>query len=105
LPNNDRRDTYTDTQTDGEIFMNYSVEVGSGAMIYIPSFINIGSDIQKLMGGGIHRHRQHGDRINLLSFFQNKESRLKIRLSIKNPRKINKLPPKSQRIPQQTTNP
>jgi hypothetical protein len=51
---------------------------------YIPSFINIGSAIQKLIGG-IHRHtdtqtqRQHGDRINLLSFlFHNKASRLKI---------------------------
>jgi hypothetical protein len=29
--------------------------MGSGAMIYIPSFIKIGSDIQKLIGG-IHRH-------------------------------------------------
>jgi hypothetical protein len=27
-----------------------SVEMGSGAMIYIPSLINIGSEIQKLMG-------------------------------------------------------
>jgi hypothetical protein len=31
--------------------------MGSGAMIYIPSFINIPSGIQKLTaGGGIHRH-------------------------------------------------
>jgi hypothetical protein len=29
--------------------MNYAVEMGSRAMIYIPSFIKIGSDIQKLM--------------------------------------------------------
>jgi hypothetical protein len=35
-----------------EGFMKYAVEMGSGAMIYIPSFINIGSGIQKLMGGG-----------------------------------------------------
>jgi hypothetical protein len=35
--------------------MKYVVEMGSGAMIYIPSFIKIGSDIQKLIGGGIHR--------------------------------------------------
>jgi hypothetical protein len=33
--------------------MKYAVEIGSGAMIYsyIPSFINIGSDIQKLLRG------------------------------------------------------
>jgi hypothetical protein len=35
--------------------MKYAVEIGSGAMIYIPSFIKTGSGIQKLMGG-IHRH-------------------------------------------------
>jgi hypothetical protein len=38
--------------------VKYAVEMGSGAMIYsyIPSFIKIGSGIQKLMKGGIHRH-------------------------------------------------
>jgi hypothetical protein len=35
--------------------MKYAVEMGSGAMIYIPSFINIGSGIQKLRGG-VQRH-------------------------------------------------
>jgi hypothetical protein len=35
--------------------MKYAIEMGSGVMIYIPSFIKIGSGIQKLMGG-IHRH-------------------------------------------------
>jgi hypothetical protein len=35
--------------------MNYAVAMGSGAMIYIPSFIKIGSGIQKLLRG-IHRH-------------------------------------------------
>jgi hypothetical protein len=29
--------------------------MGSGAMVYIPSFIKIGSGIQELIGG-IHRH-------------------------------------------------
>jgi hypothetical protein len=58
--------------------MKYAFGVSSGAVIYIPCFIKIGSTIQKLIGG-IHRHtyREHGDRISLLSFFQNKESRLK----------------------------
>jgi hypothetical protein len=32
--------------------MKYAVEMGSGAMIYIPSFIKIGSAIRKLMGEG-----------------------------------------------------
>jgi hypothetical protein len=31
--------------------MKYAVEMGSGAMIYIPSFMTIGSGIQKLFGG------------------------------------------------------
>jgi hypothetical protein len=35
--------------------MKYAVEMGSGAMIYIPSFIKTGSVIQKLKGG-IHGH-------------------------------------------------
>jgi hypothetical protein len=35
--------------------MKYAVEMGSGAMIYIPSFIQIDSAIQKLIGG-IYRH-------------------------------------------------
>jgi hypothetical protein len=37
--------------------MKYAVEMGSGAMIYIPSFRKIGSGIQKLIGEeGIYRH-------------------------------------------------
>jgi hypothetical protein len=32
--------------------MKYAVEIGSGAMIYIPSFIKTGSGIQNLMGVG-----------------------------------------------------
>jgi hypothetical protein len=31
--------------------MNYAVETSSGVMICIPTFIIIGSGIQKLMGG------------------------------------------------------
>jgi hypothetical protein len=33
--------------------MKYAVEMGSVAMIYIPSFRKTGSGIQKLMEGGI----------------------------------------------------
>jgi hypothetical protein len=35
--------------------MKYAVEKGSGAMMYIPSFIKTGTAIQKLVGG-IHGH-------------------------------------------------
>jgi hypothetical protein len=35
--------------------MKYAIEMGSGAMICIPSFIKIGSGIQKLIGE-IHSH-------------------------------------------------
>jgi hypothetical protein len=33
-------------------FMKCAVEMGPGAMIYIPSFIKIGSTIRKSIGGG-----------------------------------------------------
>jgi hypothetical protein len=43
---------YTYGHTDWwEVFLKYVVGMGSGAMIYIPSPIWIGSSIQKLMGG------------------------------------------------------
>jgi hypothetical protein len=48
--------------------------MGSGAMIYIPSFIKIGPGIQSWR----RIHRQRGDLISLLLFLQNKESRLRI---------------------------
>jgi hypothetical protein len=54
--------------------MKYAIEMGSRPMIYIPSFIKIGSGIRKLIGGDTQTHRQHGDFISLLLLFQNKES-------------------------------
>jgi hypothetical protein len=56
--------------------MKYAIEMGAGAMIYIPSFMKIGSGIQKLLGG-TQTHRQQGDLISLLLFFHNKESKPK----------------------------
>jgi hypothetical protein len=50
--------------------MKYAIEMGSGAMIYIPSFIQIGSGIQKLIGGDSQTHREHGDLTSLLYFFK-----------------------------------
>jgi hypothetical protein len=50
LPSNDKG-VYRHT----EGFMKYAVEMGSGATIYIPSFVKIGSGTQKLTRG-ICRH-------------------------------------------------
>jgi hypothetical protein len=36
--------------------MKYAVEMPSGVMIYIPSFIKIGSGIEKLMRGHSQTH-------------------------------------------------
>jgi hypothetical protein len=36
--------------------MKYAVEMDSGALMYIPSFIKTGSGIQKLIAGILHRH-------------------------------------------------
>jgi hypothetical protein len=42
--------------------------MGSGVMIYIPSFIKTGSDTQKLRGKDSQTNRQHGDLISLFLF-------------------------------------
>jgi hypothetical protein len=52
--------------------MKYAAEMGSGAMIYIPSFIKIGSGIQKLIGRDTQTNRQHGDLISVLLFVLSK---------------------------------
>jgi hypothetical protein len=53
--------------------------MGLGAVIYrdVPSFIKIGSGVQKLIGG-IYTHGQQRDLRSLLYIFQNKESRPKL---------------------------
>jgi hypothetical protein len=56
--------------------MKYAVKMVSWDIIYIPSFVKIGSGIQKLERG-IH-YRQQGDLISLHLFFQNKEINLQI---------------------------
>jgi hypothetical protein len=67
---------YTYRHTDWwEGFMTYAIEMGSGVIVYIPSFIKIGLCIWKLIGGG-GIHRQDGDCKCLLLFYQNIESRL-----------------------------
>jgi hypothetical protein len=43
--------------------MKHVAEMGSGAMIYIPSIIQICSGIEKI-------HRQHADLISLLLIFK-----------------------------------
>jgi hypothetical protein len=47
--------------------MNYAVEMGSGSMIYIPSFIKIGSSIQKINKWDTHADTQQNDFISPLS--------------------------------------
>jgi hypothetical protein len=56
----------------GGIFFKQAVEMGSGAVIYVPSFIKIGSGVQRLTGGDTqtHTHRQQRDLISLLYFFK-----------------------------------
>jgi hypothetical protein len=46
---------YTDWR---EPFTKYAVQMGSGAMIHIPSFIQIGSGFPKLIGRDTQIHRQ-----------------------------------------------
>jgi hypothetical protein len=53
-----------------------AVEMGSGAVIYVPSLIKIGSGIQKLIGEDTrthiqtNKHRQQRDLISLFYFFK-----------------------------------
>jgi hypothetical protein len=63
LPVNDRGGTQTHRLMG---FVKYAVEMGSGVIIYIPSFVKIGLGIQHLIGRYIHR--QQGDLIGLLLF-------------------------------------
>jgi hypothetical protein len=52
--------------------MKYAVEMGSGSIIYVPSFIKIGSGIQNL-NGGIHRNTDSMRTAGLLLFFKIKK--------------------------------
>jgi hypothetical protein len=47
-------------------FIKYAVEMVSGTMIYIQSFIKTGSGIQKLIAGESQTHRRQGVLISLL---------------------------------------
>jgi hypothetical protein len=47
LPSTDRR-IHVQTRRLRKGLMNYTVEMGSSALIYIPYFIKVGSGIQKL---------------------------------------------------------
>jgi hypothetical protein len=49
--------------------MKYAAEMGSGIMIYISSFIKIGSGIQKLIRRNKQTHRLQGDLISLFLLF------------------------------------
>jgi hypothetical protein len=55
-----------------EACFNEAVEMGSGAVIYVPSFIKFRSGVQELIGVGGSRTHTHKPTL----FFQNKESSL-----------------------------
>jgi hypothetical protein len=48
--------------------MEYAVEMGSGDMLYVPSFIKIRSGIQRLWRD-TQAERQNGDRMKSLIYF------------------------------------
>jgi hypothetical protein len=57
--------------------MKDAINTDSGTMTYIPALIKIGLGIKKADKGDAETNRQQGDCISLLSYFQNKESKLK----------------------------
>jgi hypothetical protein len=75
LPNNDKGVHIQTHILMGGIFLIRPIDTGSDAVIYVTSFIKIGSGIQKFIRG-IHRHthththtyRQQHDLISLLYF-------------------------------------
>jgi hypothetical protein len=72
-----------ESQTDTGLWegsVKYAVEVGSGAITYMPIFIKIGSGIQTFITEDTQTHRQYGKLRAHFFFFKNKESRLKIGL-------------------------
>jgi hypothetical protein len=48
--------------------MKYAAEIGSGAMVYVRSFITVGSDVQKLIEG-IHSHIYSMEVVYWLGYF------------------------------------
>jgi hypothetical protein len=62
--------------------MKYAVEMGSGAMTFIPNFTETDSGILKLAGGYTQTHRDSKVIVKayLYIFFRNKETRLHIQL-------------------------
>jgi hypothetical protein len=57
--------------------MKYALEMDSGATIHYTNFHKDWFRHSKVNRGDSQTHRQHGDRISLRLFFENKESRLR----------------------------
>jgi hypothetical protein len=57
--------------------MKYAVEMGSGAMIYVLSFVKIGSGVQKLMGVRDSQTDKMDITYAYFQFCQNMENTLK----------------------------
>jgi hypothetical protein len=53
--------------------MKYAVKIDSGDMIYITSFMKIGSGIRWLIMEDTQSHRLHGGIVSLIYFFQNRK--------------------------------
>jgi hypothetical protein len=56
--------------------MKRVVEMGYGAIIHLPNFINIGLGSHNLLKG-LQTHKEQGDLISICLFFQNRERRAK----------------------------
>lgn len=48
--------------------MNYAVDIGSGAMVFMPGFIETGSGSQKLIWRDAHTYREDGAFLFLFFF-------------------------------------
>jgi hypothetical protein len=59
--------------------VEFAVEMDTGVMMYIPSFIKTGSTFEKLIR---EIHREHDDRQRLLLFIQNKENKILVVLHV-----------------------
>jgi hypothetical protein len=62
--------------------MKCAVQMGSGVMIYIPSFIKMGSDLQKLMEWDTNSQTASRLHKPTFTFFKNEDRKLKIPLFI-----------------------
>jgi hypothetical protein len=61
-------------------FIKYAIKICSGGMICKPSFMKIGSEIQKLLGG--YTDTQDGDSMIVVIFFKIEKLRMRLMRSV-----------------------